>query len=410
MSKTWFNIAVNEAEDSAEVMIYDQIGQHFDWETGKKVGLSDIDFISQFEAIDKKTINIRINSDGGDVYQGFAIANSIRNHPSTVNVRVDSLAASISAVIAMSGDTVCIEKNAYLMIHDPLCMCMGNSEDLRANATQLDQLANTIGQTFADKSGRTLEDVRAKMRDETWFDSKSAKEFGLVDSIAGDDDDDEDDDTQMLNSATAMRAIAKYKKAPQRFRKYAASLSAIKPPLETPMPEKIIVRDGKHFVNIAGKDIEVDVTPMNIAGLSAKIEPPIDVEAIKKAAADKAVADERTYRSMFNTVTASAGLTGKDAEKFETDFYGRAETDLKFLASHAIGTRAKPVGEGSGGPEGKEVDEIGKVGEAAGKRFDDEPAVRSMYGNNLRDKDSDSYKSARGRHVAAARRSAEPRQ
>lgn len=198
-------------------------------------------------------------------------------------------------------------------------------------------------------------------------------------------------------------------------------------------PADIYAKDGKLFCMADGKEValnhtaeSLDCTKSMMKAAKAKDaegegdEGETNMDGKKKAAektteaepvdAEKirhdAVEGERTYRKMFGTVIKSAGLTGEAAEDFEETFYGRDEKDLKFLASHAIGTRAKPVGEGSGAgeQEQREPTDAAKAEADAGKRFDDEPAVRSMYGHHINDRESQEYKSARGRHVAAARR------
>jgi len=387
MPESWFNIVLNKTmSDAAEVTIYDQIGERMDRGSGEKVGISAKKFTEDFAAIKAKKINLRINSVGGEVFEGFAIANAIKDHSAEVHVKIDSLAASISAVIAMSGDTVCIAKNGYLMIHDPLCAVFGNSEDLRDEAKRLDQLANTIAQTFADKSGKSIEDVRAKMRDETWFDSASAKEFGLVDVIDGEDD---DSDGGAMDKKTLAVAVARFKKAPEKLRRFAASLSvpAPKPPVEkNTMPEKIIARDGKLFVSIGGVEHEIE-TP--VAAAPAPVAQVVDVDAARKEASSATISAEREYRKTFNAVVALAGFSTDQAKEFEAKFYAYGEDrlpekQLKFLAENAIGDRAKPAGEGSGNPEPKAEKTEAEAAEAdtkayCTKRFANDASMRRRF-------------------------------
>ena len=136
---------------------------------------------------------------------------------------------------------------------------------------------------------------------------------------------------------------------------------------------------------------------------------PLTAADLEKAKAD-AIAGERSYRKMFSTIVTSTGLSGKAAEEFESTFYGRAESDLKFLASHAIGSRAKAVGEGSGRNEPQAGEKAGEdpaavVEAEAGKRFDTEAVVRKQFSVTTNDPNSDQWKTARGRYLAAARRS-----
>src|SRR5678815_403429 len=89
--KSWFRI-VNKA-DSVEVYLYDEVGL---W------GVSTADFTKELAAITAKTIDLRLNSPGGEVFDGLAIFNALCRHPAKITVHVDGLAASIASVIALS--------------------------------------------------------------------------------------------------------------------------------------------------------------------------------------------------------------------------------------------------------------------------------------------------------------------
>lgn len=410
MSANWYTVLLNKGPDSpAEVMMYDEIGESYDWSTGKKTGISSRKFAEDFAAIKAKTINIRINSVGGEVFEGFAIANAIKAHPAVVNVKVDSLAASIAAVIAMAGDSVCIAKNGYLMIHEPKGDVLGDADEHRQLAAQLDQLANTIGQTFADKSGKPLEDVRAKMRDETWFDAQSAKDFGIVDSIAGDDEEDED---SPRNSATVLKAVAAYKKVPESLRKIAARASDPTPPKHRGNPmAKPFERDGKKFIKHGDEEIEIEGEPVNATATKPTDIPPGVTAAQTAAAIDsaktEAVKAEKARRKEFNAILNITNITGKDAEELE-QFYdeGLDLKQIKFLAGKVISNRAKPLGEGSGNSEVNAG--ASEIEVDAGKRFDGEIEVRRMYGlRSDEPRDSKHYNAIRARYVAGIKRQVE---
>lgn len=390
--KTWFSIKTNEADDMpAEVLIYDDIGA---W------GVTAKDFTEKLGSIKSKKINLRINSGGGDFFDGCAIYNAIKEHPAETTCHVTALAASAASIIAIAGKKVTVAKNGFLMIHNVMSMAFGSAADMRKEAELLDRLSGSAAAMYAAKTGHPAADMQKLMDDETWFDAAEAKKLGLVDEIK--DDDEEDDDETPLNSATAMRAVAKYKKAPDRLRKFAASLTAKTPEQEQiPMAQKITVRDGKHFVSIDGKEIEIEAP---VAAVQPKPEPAVDLDAIRKQATDKAVTEERAYRSMFTTVVASAKLTGADAEKFEKDFYGRAEADLKFLATHAIGTRATPVGEGSGEQEKKtetDADKSAKViSDYCANRFKNDASMRRRFKVNTTNAADQAYKDGLARYIA----------
>jgi ATP-dependent Clp endopeptidase proteolytic subunit ClpP len=211
MSKAncWYSIVNKAADDSAEVMIYDVIGA---WGIGAER------FVNDLNGITAKNIKVRMNTPGGDVFDGVAIHNAIKEHPATITVCVEGLAASIGSVIAMAGDEVCMGKNAFMMIHNPQSMAFGDADDLKKTADLLDKICNTLAQTYADKSGKTVEEMKAAMDAETWYTAGEAKAAGLCDSIV--DDDDEDAPTARATASFDYQVLAH---SPDRLRRFVAA-------------------------------------------------------------------------------------------------------------------------------------------------------------------------------------------
>lgn len=170
VDRQWFRIEAKA--DSADVFVYDEIGY---W------GTSAADFAQQLAALDVKTINLRINSPGGEVFDGIAIHNALMNHPAKVNVSVDGLAASIASVICMAGDSITMQQGAQMMIHDASGFAFGNAADMRALADVLDQLSDTIAGFYAERAGGTVTSWRDTMRAETWYTADEAVKAGLAD-------------------------------------------------------------------------------------------------------------------------------------------------------------------------------------------------------------------------------------
>lgn len=173
--KSWYSIK-NIGRDEAEVFIYDEIGG---W------GISASEFMNDFSAIKAKSINLRINSPGGDVFDGVAIYNAIRRQDATVNVYVDGLAASAASFIAMAGDTVTMSPKSQMMIHDAWGLVVGPADDMRKMADMLDKTSDNIASIYADRAGGTVAEWRARMREETWLSDAEAVAVGLADGIDG---------------------------------------------------------------------------------------------------------------------------------------------------------------------------------------------------------------------------------
>lgn len=177
--RPWYAIRAAAEDQAAEVLIYDEIGR--DW-FGEGIGAEQ--FIRDIQAITAPTINVRINSMGGQVFDGLAIYNALQRHPSRVVTHVDGMAASIASVIALAGAEVHMAANAFIMIHDPHGVQFGNARDMRQFADQLDKVAGSLVKAYADKTGKTDEEVRAWMQAETWFNATEAEEAGFVDQVS----------------------------------------------------------------------------------------------------------------------------------------------------------------------------------------------------------------------------------
>jgi ATP-dependent protease ClpP protease subunit len=170
----WYSIKAISA-DEADVLIYDEIS----WD-----GISADSFQRELGSVQARQLNVHINSPGGSVFDGIAIANALYSHPATVNVYVDGLAASIASVIAMSGDRVVMMPRSQMMIHDASGICLGNAADMAEMAALLDKQSDNIANAYADRAGGTAEEWRARMREETWYTAEEAVEAGLADEVA----------------------------------------------------------------------------------------------------------------------------------------------------------------------------------------------------------------------------------
>ena len=132
---------------------------------------------------DISQLDVFINSDGGDVFAGQAIHSMLKRHPANVTVYIDGLAASIASVIAMAGNKVVMPRNAMMMVHNPWTWGMGNSQDFRSLADELDKIRESLIAAYQDKSGMTEDDITALLDAETWLTAEEAVSYGLADEI-----------------------------------------------------------------------------------------------------------------------------------------------------------------------------------------------------------------------------------
>jgi ATP-dependent protease ClpP protease subunit len=177
----WYEIR-NQTSTDAELHVYDEIGY---W------GVTAAEFVKELQALDVDSIRLHINSPGGDVFDGLAILNALRQHRARIDVTVDGLAASAASFIAMCGDTVMMAPQSMMMIHDAAGMAWGDARELRSTADLLDKVSGNIADVYTARAGGTAAEWRARMLDETWLTAAEAVLVGLADGIlgqAGDDD------------------------------------------------------------------------------------------------------------------------------------------------------------------------------------------------------------------------------
>ncbi len=183
MSKRRFWEFRNQAESEADLYLYGPIGSDgglswlFDEITPKA-------FKGELDALgDIKTLNVYINSDGGDVFAGQAIHSMLKRHPANVIVTVDGLAASIASVIAMAGDTIRMPRNAMMMIHNPITITFGDANEHRKMADTLDQVRESIVAAYQDKTGMARDELISLLEAETWMTAEEAVARGFADEI-----------------------------------------------------------------------------------------------------------------------------------------------------------------------------------------------------------------------------------
>lgn len=173
---TVMNVTGDDADDTTEVYIYDEIGGSF--------GVSASAFIEELNTINTSTIDVRINSPGGNLFDSIAIHNALVKHPAQVNVYVDSLAASGASIVAVAGDQVVMMPGSQMMIHDALGdMLGGNQRDYEGMGTFLGRQSENIAEMYTFRAGGTVKEWRDRMLAETWMFASEAVELGLADRV-----------------------------------------------------------------------------------------------------------------------------------------------------------------------------------------------------------------------------------
>jgi len=137
-------------------------------------------------APDAKTIVVRLNSAGGNAFDGIAIMNALKDHPARVTVKVDGIAASAAALITLGADTVEIGDAAFMMVHNVTAAAFGNADDMRDMAKTMGKVNAELVDTIAKRCRKPVDVVRGWLDAETWFTGPEAVEAGLADKVAKD--------------------------------------------------------------------------------------------------------------------------------------------------------------------------------------------------------------------------------
>lgn len=179
MAKKTTFLNIIPSGDTATILLYGDVGD------GEKVDSGRV--VSELLALSStyQHIAVRINSRGGDVFEGMAIYNALRQADGDVKIYVDGLAASIAAVIALCGKPLYMSPYAKLMLHNVSGGTYGNAEELRQVAAQMETLQGNLAEMIAKRCGMTADEVKTTYMDgsDHWIDAEDAVEMGLADGL-----------------------------------------------------------------------------------------------------------------------------------------------------------------------------------------------------------------------------------
>lgn len=196
---------------AADVEIYAPIGENWYGD-----GLTAKRFRDDLKALGNVSeITVRINSPGGEVFDGFSIYNALKEHPAKVTVYIDGLAASIASVIAMAGDAVYMGDGAMFMVHSPWTIAMGDAGDMRQTADMLDKISVGLVDAYVAGTEQPRDVVEGWMAGETWFTRDEAIAAGLADGPT--------------TTAAPAALLDRQALARERFHAFAAALKASPP-------------------------------------------------------------------------------------------------------------------------------------------------------------------------------------
>jgi len=196
-----WNPGIHAAQDGDNVInILDVIGE--DYWTGEGVTAKRIS--AALRSIGEREVIVRINSPGGDMFEGLAIYNMLREHKGEITVQIMGVAASAASIIAMAGDKVEIARAGFFMIHNAWIMAAGNKNDMRGFADYLEPFDAAMADVYASRTGDTVKEIAKMMDAETWIGGTDAVSMGFADSLLSSDDIVVDEEDKTSGNARAI--------------------------------------------------------------------------------------------------------------------------------------------------------------------------------------------------------------
>ncbi|MBK5028043.1 head maturation protease, ClpP-related [Enterococcus faecium] len=232
MKKFW-ECKQSANQDEADIYIFGEITS-FKWDESDTTASS---FQKDLKELgDVKKINLHVNSPGGSVFEGIAIGNMLKQHKAYVTAYVDALAASIASVIVVSCDKVIMPENSMMMIHNPWSFAIGNANELRKQADDLDRIAESSVVTYLAKAGDKLTEEKIKqiMDEETWLSAREAFDYGLCDIV---------ESSNQIASSISEKLFNNYQRVPEQL-------------LEITQESQIDEHERKKIIEQAQKDKE----------------------------------------------------------------------------------------------------------------------------------------------------------
>ena len=201
-------ITAKAEEKSLTLNIHNSIGGGWYEESNDENNVQNVDDLAKVlnENKDANMIDIYINSPGGDVMEGIGIYNTLKRNRAYKRVYVDGFACSIASVIAMCGNSISMPKSSMQMIHNAWTVAMGNANDLRKAADDLDKINETIVQAYMSKFSGSEKELRDLMDKESYLTADECLKYGLCTKIVDDNDNTKQDTDNGLDSMTNLYA------------------------------------------------------------------------------------------------------------------------------------------------------------------------------------------------------------
>lgn len=187
--KRYYSLEESAENDVADLYIFGDISSYGQWWEDDP-DRSAYNIVKELQAVEAGNINVHINSYGGDVSEGLAIYNTLRTSGKNIVTICDGFACSAASVVFMAGSKRVMSPASLLMIHNAWTFAMGNSEELRKQADDLETITQASVEAYKLAANISEDEIKELMDKETWILPEDAKAYGFATDI---DDDDEDD-------------------------------------------------------------------------------------------------------------------------------------------------------------------------------------------------------------------------
>lgn len=167
-------IQVRRTGSETEIYLYGEIGFY---------GISAGQIAEALDGARGQPVTLRINSPGGDVFDGLAIHSLLKTWDAPVRAQIDGVAASAASVVMLGASQIDMVRGSFVMVHNAWGVSIGNASEMRDFAGVLDQIDGNLAELYAGKSGGDVESWRERMDAETWLNAEQALASGIVDKI-----------------------------------------------------------------------------------------------------------------------------------------------------------------------------------------------------------------------------------
>lgn len=230
-------IMVNDK--TRELFVYDMIGPSW---LGMDAGDTMVEALAM---LGSGPVSVRLNSPGGDVFEGFAMYNALERHDGEVTTYNDGLVASAATFPFLAGKKRVVGKLSQTMIHEASTFTRGTGDDLRKAADLLDKINSQLADLYAEVSGKDKDEILAMMKKETWMDSAEATAMKFATS----------DDQPATTADTRIVPAGMYRNTPEAYLKPQIRLQAVK---QRPIPDKFDAERKRKILDLTGIDLRVE--------------------------------------------------------------------------------------------------------------------------------------------------------